>query len=203
METNVQFASDDLTLVGKYRSSDTQTGVVITHPHPQYGGEMHNPVVEAIARAYQNCGLATLRFNFRGVGMSTGRFDEGRGETHDVLAALAYLKDQGIPKPALAGYSFGARINANIDARTADLDHMLMVAPPVAFMPFDAAASLPALELVLAGEQDEFGPAGMVASLAAQWNPRARVEILAGADHFLFGHLDQITAIIKTFLKGR
>ena len=92
-------------------------GAVISHPHPLMGGDMRNPVVEILAESLFAGGLSTLRFNFRGVGMSEGVFDEGRGEQEDVLAAVTYLERQGIREIVLAGYSFGAWVNAGVILR--------------------------------------------------------------------------------------
>jgi uncharacterized protein len=93
-------------------------GVVLCHPHPLYGGDMDNPVVGAAAEACAGLGLATLRFNFRGVGGSRGAWDEGHGEQEDVRATLTLLR-QRLPaatRLALAGYSFGASMSARVAA---------------------------------------------------------------------------------------
>ena len=104
----VTFDSDGLTLEGALHLPESTpcAGVVVAHPHPQYGGDMHNNVVHAISRAAADAGAATLRFNFRGAGASEGRYDEGRGEQQDVAAALEYMR--GLPeidsgRVALAG----------------------------------------------------------------------------------------------------
>lgn len=96
MEEKVCFRSGDFELEGLFESGHTARGVVITHPHPLYGGDMHNPVVETIRRAYRMKGVATLRFNFRGTGESEGQHDNGVGEQDDVLAALSFLMESGI-----------------------------------------------------------------------------------------------------------
>jgi alpha/beta superfamily hydrolase len=112
--------------------------VVITHPHPLYGGTMSNPVVETIQSAYQQYGYATLRFNFRGVGGSQGNFDNGVGEKDDVRAAIAYAERMHAAKIDLAGYSFGAWVNAAVAAaKRTPIHSMVMVSPPVEFMAFE------------------------------------------------------------------
>ena len=83
-------------------------GVVLVHPHPLYGGEMRNPVITAMMRTFQEHDWSTLRFNFRGVGASCGTYDEGRGEVDDLLAAVDCLRQEGVERVLLAGYSFGA-----------------------------------------------------------------------------------------------
>ena len=94
-EKSVVFESGELKLEGLLDRAEGDAGVVITHPHPQYGGTMHNNVVESLVKAYQKAGYTTLRFNFRGMGRSEGHYDEGVGEQADVRGAVAYLKNLG------------------------------------------------------------------------------------------------------------
>ena len=94
-EEPVFFMSGTLQIQGLLQTKAGDKGVVITHPHPLYGGSMHNNVVESLVHAYQQAGYATLRFNFRGVGSSQGKYDHGQGEQEDVKAALYYLAEQG------------------------------------------------------------------------------------------------------------
>ena len=112
-EEKITFQSDGLQLQGRLHRAGVN-GVVVTHPHPLYGGDMNNPVVETITQAYQHKGYTTLRFDFRGVGDSQGMYDEGIGEKRDVCQAMAYLAQINIENICLAGYSFGAWINAQI-----------------------------------------------------------------------------------------
>ena len=108
MEKITTFISDSFEIEGQLFEGDKKRGVVITHPHPLYGGDMQNNVVGAISLACQKIGFTTLKFNFRGVGGSQGNYDDGNGEQEDVRAAVAYLADTGIRQIDLAGYSFGA-----------------------------------------------------------------------------------------------
>jgi len=180
-----------------------QTGgraVVVTHPHPLYGGDMRNPVVETTVRAYQLKGYATLRFNFRGVGKSGGNYSDGKGEEQDVLAALSYLSGMGFKHIDLAGYSFGAWVNAHADAGAAGYERMVMVSPPVAFMDFGKVPALPRLALVVAGGRDDIGPPELIRQLLARWNPSSRFEIIPGADHFYSGALDALAGVLAAAL---
>ncbi|RLJ02607.1 MAG: alpha/beta hydrolase, partial [Candidatus Aenigmatarchaeota archaeon] len=111
-EEKVFFQAGDVKIEGMLYNAPGEKGAVVTHPHPLYGGDMHNNVVETVVQAYREKGYATLRFNFRGVGRSTGSYDEGIGEQEDVRAALAYLTGTGKTSIDLAGYSFGAWVNA-------------------------------------------------------------------------------------------
>ena len=131
MEKNITLLSENFQIEGCLSRNDTDKGVVITHPHPLYGGDMHNSVVETIMQAYRQKGFTTLRFNFRGVGASQGSYADGIGEQADVRAALSHLTDLGITRLDLAGYSFGAWVNAHIMCREADIETMVMVSPPV------------------------------------------------------------------------
>lgn len=170
-----------------------QKGAVITHPHPLYGGDMYNPVVEAIETAYRKAGFSTLRFNFRGTGNSAGTHDNGVGERDDVAAAVAYLKNEGVESIHLSGYSFGAWVNAMAVQNKLVVDGMTMVAPPVAFIDFADGIRLPGLAKVVAGSRDEFAPPDMIRPLLANWNRGAEMEIIDGADHFFFSYLDEVT----------
>ncbi|MFZ0132952.1 MAG: alpha/beta hydrolase [Desulfobacterales bacterium] len=184
MEEKVCFQSGDLDLEGLFESGGAKRGVVITHPHPLYGGDMQNPVVEVIRRAYRSKDAATLRFNFRGTGHSAGHYDNGAGEQNDVVAALCFLKETGIDTIDLCGYSFGAWVNALTVCREGGTENLVMVSPPVGFVDFSAITSLPALRLVVTGSRDEIAPAEVIRKMQPEWNPSARLEIIDGADHF-------------------
>ena len=192
-EEKVHFKSADCDIEGLYQDGHSGMGVAITHPHPLYGGDMYNPVVEAIVMAYQKKGFATLRFDFRGTGNSTGSHAQGIGEQTDVAAAVAFLKSRGIEHVHLSGYSFGTWVNAMAVTGGLDIETMTMVAPPVAFMDFGKDIRLPPLFFVVAGGRDEFGPPKLIRPALGLWNPDARLEILPDADHFFFGYLDEVT----------
>jgi uncharacterized protein len=135
-------------------------GVVICHPHPLYGGSMDNSVVEAIEDGFYHAGFTTLKFNFRGVGGSTGRYGEGIGETADVLAACAFLegnlgKDEAL---VLAGYSFGAWVSANAIPRISRKVDLFLVAYPFsAYAPPDLESVEGRVALV-GGSLDDISP---------------------------------------------
>jgi len=200
MEQRIYFESDTHRLEGLHVTGSNGMGVVITHPHPLYGGDMQNGVVTCIAQAYQRRGYTTLRFNFRGVGASEGRYDHGNGEKRDVLAALAYLQETGVRKIDLAGYSFGAWVNAGVGCGAAAIQNMVMVSPPVAFIDHGSLGTLPCLSLIVTGSRDDLAPADQIQSLVPQWNEGAELKIIDGADHFYGGYLHALEAMLKAFI---
>ena len=192
MDAKITVASQGAELEGLIHRSHAAAGVVITHPHPLYGGDMYSPVVEAIESAYRKGGFTTLRFNFRGTGASTGRHDQGVGEQADVIAAVDYLRKAGLSRIHLSGYSFGAWVNAMALQNNLAVDGLTMVAPPVAFIEFAPDIHLPHLSTVVAGSRDEFAPVDLIRPHLANWNRDAVLKIIDGADHFFFGHLDAV-----------
>lgn len=175
---------------------------LILHPHPLYGGSMTNKVVFALHRAFHRHGFATLRINFRGVGRSHGRYDEGEGETADALAALDWLR-AGHPHARacwLAGYSFGAWIALRALMERSGIERFVAVAPPVSLFDFSFLAPCPAPGLILHGGRDELVPEPMVARLAHHHGAAIRYHRLDGADHFFEGHFDELAHHLDTYL---
>ena len=195
--------SDRYEIEGCLEKSSLQRGVVITHPHPLYGGDMHNNVVAAIARVYRQKGYTALRFNFRGVGNSQGSYGDGVGEQEDVRAAVSYLADLGIGQIDLAGYSFGAWVNALAVRDESPLANMIMVSPPVAFIDFGSISGLGSLRLIVTGSRDDIAPPDRIKKSYAAWNAAARFEVISGADHFYAGYLDKLEAILATYLEDK
>ena len=200
MEEKINFVSETFKIEGLLEKQAGHHGVVITHPHPIYGGNMDNPVVEVLVGVYQQKGYTTLRFNFRGTGNSQGYFDNGRGEQLDVCSAFSYLYEAGIETIDLAGYSFGAWVNAQINSEAADFKNMVMVSPPIGFIDFAEINSIPALKLVVTGSRDDIAPPGLIRKTLPDWNPSAQFEIVEGADHFYSGQLDRLEAVLRSNL---
>jgi alpha/beta superfamily hydrolase len=200
-EEQITFQSDGLRIEGLVSRQSGERGVVITHPHSLYGGTMYNQVVETLVRAYQNKGLTTLRFNFRGVGQSEGRYGEGRGEKEDVISALRYL--YGLEKSAidLAGYSFGAWVNAHITPSDFSVGGMIMVSPPVAFLDFSFLSGDQRIKAVVAGGRDDIAPADQISRLMATWNPAALLEVIDGADHFYSGKIEILDSVLSRLIR--
>ena len=203
MEEKITIPSGRYRLEGYWQAGSRGAGVVITHPHPLYGGTMNNPVVETVQSAYRQHGYATLRFNFRGVGGSQGNYDNGMGEQDDVRAAIAYVETMNVSAVDLAGYSFGAWVNTGVaaDSRTS-IQSMLMISPPVGFIEFENISTLSCLKLVITGSRDDIAPVHQIHDLLPAWNPEAQFEIIDGCDHFYSGHLDRLQSILTRYLKS-
>ncbi len=195
-ETAITFKSKDLKIEGLLYNAGPK-GVVVTHPHPLYGGNMFNAVVEIVVQVFQELGFSTLRFNFRGVGASQGVYDNGVGEAEDTRKALIYLSQFGIDRRYIAGYSFGAWVNAQLSPQEIGTTPMVMVSPPVAFMQFDDRQAIPNLKRVITGSHDEIAPEQMVREQLAGWNPAADLEIISAADHFYSGCLHILAETLK------
>jgi uncharacterized protein len=175
---------------------------VVCHPHPLFGGALTNKVVHTLARAFTDVGMPSLRFNFRGVGMSAGTHDEGRGEVQDVLAAVRYGHARW-PQARLwlAGFSFGAAVavRASGEARPAGL---VAVAPAVDRL--DIAAVMPACPwLVLLGDADDVVSPQRMLEWARGRRPEPVTQVLAGAGHFFHGRLPELRDRVTAFLNER
>jgi len=198
MVKKVTFLSEDYEIEGLFNKRDQDKGVVVTHPHPLYGGDMYNLVVETIVHVYYQKGYSTLKFNFRGVGKSQGEYDNGIGEQKDVLAAIAFLFETGIKQIDLAGYSFGAWVNAHAIREDASVQNIMMVSPPVGFMDFQSISAMSDLKLVIAGSRDDIAPVDIIRKTLPVWNPDARFEVIDGADHFYGGYLGQLESVLSS-----
>jgi hypothetical protein len=199
-EREIFINSGDLKLEALLDELPGERGVVATHPHPLYGGEMHNHVVEAVLEAYREKGFSTLRFNFRGVGKSEGTHDEGRGEQEDVASALARMTSLGKRDIDLAGYSFGAWVNARSNEKNQSARRLVMVSPPVGVMDFGFLRSNPRIRLVVTGSRDEIADPVQVERLISGWNPEALLRIIPDADHFYGRKTKELRSAITDFL---
>lgn len=200
MEKSVVIACGDIRLEGVLNKNSSVKGVVVTHPHPLYGGDMDNPVVEEIAGSFFEQGFTTLRFNFRGTGKSGGVFEGGIGEQDDVRAALAYLKTSGVLDVYLAGYSFGSRINASVVSSGYDLIDHVMVSPPLGFISFDEVLSMPLTGLIVTGANDDIAPPGLVASAIHRWQINPQFQVVEGCDHFYTACLKKLNRVLSDYL---
>jgi len=176
-----------------HASSNAHAGpvlAVLCHPHPQYGGSMHDAVLEQAAQCYPS----TLRFNFRGVGESTGTFDSGVGEVDDVLYAWEWARNQhNWVKMVLIGYSFGAAMAWQAHTRCTDIERVILIAPPSAAMKFTdptVSSDRGASRHVIAGSEDAYFDATQLPS-------NCLVSVIDGADHFFSDKLGDLRLAVK------
>lgn len=201
MELKIEFPCRTLSLEGMLTKGRSEKAVVVSHPHPLYGGNMDNPVVLTIVRAFVEKGMTVLRFNFRGTGNSSGVFDDGRGEQDDVRAALRFLSGSGFTRLYLAGYSFGARVNAAVMSGGCRAKDHVMVSPPAGFMRFDDIVQMPDTGLIVTGDNDEIAPAHIIKTHVKRWKIRPRFETIDGCDHFYSGCLYALFDILTDYLE--
>lgn len=203
MERNIiHFPSGDLTLEGIMDDQHGDRAVLISHPHPLYGGTMHNNVVKEVAHAYHALGFGTLRFNFRGVEGSEGHYGEGIGEQEDVKGGLEYLLNIGKRDIHLAGYSFGAWVIAMGIERYAQASQIILVSPPVNLMSFDRLRGSEKVILAIVGGNDSFADVETIRSLLPAWNKKSRFKMIPGADHFFSGRLEALRDSLQDYLEG-
>lgn len=202
MVENVFFACGRLELEGVLYIPPQQgpwPGVVICHPHPLYGGDMHNNVVMTICEALVKESIASLRFNFRGVGRSEGTFADGIGEQEDVLAALSFLSSRADgQRLGIAGYSFGADVAASAAPRS-PAKALACVSPPGRL---DGLRGFAGPKLFIAGAEDSLVSAPLLEQSARELPSPSEVEIIPGADHFWWGYESALARKIAQFLAG-
>ncbi len=175
---------------------------VVCHPHPLYGGTMQNKVVHTAARAMQEAGAATVRFNFRGVGASEGQHDHGVGELADALAVIEWTRRQFDCEALwLGGFSFGAATALQAAARGARPARLVTIAPPVGRIITDPLPRPDCPWLIVQGDEDELIDIAAVRSWARGFTPEPALTVIAGAEHFFHGKLGELRAAILAFLR--
>lgn len=198
-----------LTLAGPAGALEAQTlcppgeavaTAVILHPHPLHGGTMQNKVVHTLARAFAEVGVASVRFNFRGVGASAGVFADGVGETGDALAVIDWVRAQRPGAPVwLAGFSFGAYVALRAAAST-PVSGLVTVAPAVQLYDFSRLALPSCPWLLIQGEADEVVPVEAVRGWLAHCASPPQTLFLPEAGHFFHGRLNDLKAALRDFV---
>jgi alpha/beta superfamily hydrolase len=200
MERDVTFQAQDVTLEGLLHQGDARRAVIILHPHPLYGGNMHNLVVQTVARIYQQEGWTTLRFNFRGAGGSGGTYDQGTAERTDLGGAIGYLQTKGIEHIDLVGYSFGAWILAGWSQDKPNHGfRIILVAPPVDYLDFSDIRTISGLHAVIVGRWDDFAPVDRLQTQLTLWSDRVELSVLSTADHFFGSGIDELEQAILEY----
>jgi alpha/beta superfamily hydrolase len=200
-EEPVVFPSGALSLEGRLSvPAGAARAAVVCHPHPQYGGEMDNSIVIAAAGALRRRGIATLRFNFRGVGRSEGRYGEGIGELEDALAAVERLCGE-LPNVtiALGGYSFGAMVALLAGHDQARVDRLFAIALPVTTFDVSKIVGSVKPKLFLAGDRDPYCPYTALETVVKRLAGENVLRRLSGADHFLFGFEEEVGEAVSGF----
>ena len=192
-------------LLSTHETFPVKGGLVFCHPHPQYGGDMHNAVVAtAVGAAFQQ-GFTTLRFNFRGVGGSEGSYEEGIGEQEDVRAAVEYLMSTlKAPDSVLivGGYSFGAMMSLPIAVRDDRIKGVVAVAPPLEMHDFGFLNGYRRKKLIIAGDQDLFCPVPSLEKWYEGLDEPKSLAIIKGADHFFFRHTRDLIEPLREFFNS-
>ena len=179
---------------------------IILHPHPANGGTMNNKVVFNLFRTFAEQGFNVLRFNFRGVGRSEGRFDNGEGELSDAAAALDWLQAQN-PNANncwVAGFSFGAWISMQLLMRRPEIDGFVSISPPANLYDFNFLAPCPVSGLIVQGDQDSIVPHESVSRLVTKLNSQKGIAIdyrlMEKTGHFFETQLDTLNSHVKDYL---
>ena len=191
-------------LIEEGTTAGVRAAVVLAHPHPQYGGTMHSKVVYTVYKVLNGAGHPTLRFNFRGVGMSEGRYSGGDGEVGDAAAAAAYARARtGVAALWLAGFSFGSWVGAKWAVQDDHLERFIALGMPVTVnidgRTFDFLTQPPAAMLIVQGDRDQYGSREGILALVARLKPHGQVEarFVADADHFFTGRLTELAAALR------
>jgi uncharacterized protein len=185
---------------------DAPYAAMVCHPHPLFGGTMHNKVVYHAMKVFQGYGLPVLRFNFRGAGLSEGTHDNGRGEVGDVCAALDWLEQEYQLPLLFAGFSFGSNVGMRACCGDERVKGLVALGLPVQaggrdyHYNFLATCSQP--KLFISGTADEFGPQAAVEAVVAGAAPPAALVMVPGADHFFAGKLEQMQQALTAWLEA-
>jgi alpha/beta superfamily hydrolase len=172
----------------------------LCHPHPLHGGSMRTKALYRAAEALTDLGLRTLRFNFRGVGCSTGAFEEGIGEKDDVRAALDWLNLGVRDGPLIAGgMSFGSMVALTVGSEDPRVSAMVGIGTPIRIYDYGYLARAGKPILIVQGEQDEFGPAREVAEVVGSLGDHVTVREIAGSGHLFEGHFDDLKETIRAY----
>lgn len=174
---------------------------IVCHPHSLHGGTMYNKVVTTIVKALQNLGLATVRFNFRGVGESAGEFDGGDGELKDLITVMDWVQhDSNVQAIWLAGFSFGAYVAAKA-ATQIPIQQLVTIAPAVTNFPMQQLPAIKCPWLLVQGDQDEIVPAKAVYDWALAREPRPVIVSFPTAGHFFHGQLTELRVKMEEALR--
>ncbi len=178
---------------------------LVCHPHPLYGGTLHNKVVYRAMKALNGFGFPVLRFNFRGAGLSHGEHDEGRGEQDDVRAALEWLRGEFHRPIVFAGFSFGAATGMRVACAAADVAGIVALGTPVEAegrtygYTFLERCTKP--KLFVSGGRDQFGPCHELEQMVSALPEPKQLVFVDEADHFFEGHISELRSTVETWIR--
>ena len=173
---------------------------LVCHPHPLYGGTLHNKVVHRVASVLVDSGAAVMRFNFRGVGKSAGTHDAGVGEVEDAKAALDEVRRRfPVARVWIAGFSFGSWIAARLAVREPGVGRLILVAPPVGTSSFEVLHTSTIPKLVIQGNRDVNCPVGLLEREFPRWADPKELRVVEGATHFFD---KQLSALADALVQG-
>jgi alpha/beta superfamily hydrolase len=178
---------------------------IVCHPHPLHGGTMHTKAVYRAAQGLNDAGLVALRFNFRGVGASTGTYEEGIGERGDVLAALDWLGAHYAGLPVVAGgFSFGSMVGLAVGVKDERVSGLVGLGIPMRNLnyDFDFLGETSKPTLIVQGESDEFGSGEDVAAVLAPLGSHISLVRIAGSDHYFDDRLDELRSAVRDYFEA-
>ena len=204
----VMFAGPDGRLEGRYHHAKDPGSplALILHPHPMHGGTMNNRIAYTMYQSFQRMGFSVMRFNFRGVGRSQGRYDGGMGEIGDAAAALDWMQtvNPGAGGLWMAGYQFGAFVGMQLLMRRPEISGWISVAPPASHYDFGFLAPCPCGGLLLHGDADELVPETSVRKLVDKLHTQKGVQVdyrvYVGADHVFASHADKVGEDVEDYV---
>lgn len=192
-------------------ADNTTHAAVVCHPHPLFGGTLHNKVVFHTMKALNGFGFPVLRFNFRGTGLSEGEHDQGNGEVEDVRTALDWLDAEYHLPLIFAGFSFGAAVGLRAACADARVRGVIGVGTPIGPVvsdsevprtyTFDFLQDCAKPKLFVSGARDQFGPRARLEALVAAMPEPKKLVLIDGADHFFEGRLRELRETIETWVK--
>jgi hypothetical protein len=203
VEEQITFDAGETTLEGALwlPPEPNRAAVILCHPHPLFGGNMQNNVVTALAQAFQQAGLATVRFNFRGVGNSGGTHGGGEAEMSDVDAAITNLLSRYSPsKLIVTGYSFGAMVGLRVGTEDSRVHALIGVGTPVEHVDPAALSTADKPILLVSGDSDHVSPLDGLQSLFDELPEPKQLVSLAGVDHFFAGCEHKATEAALEFI---
>ena len=180
---------------------------LVCHPHPLYGGTLHNKVVFHTMKALNHFGYPVLRFNFRGAGLSQGEHDQGDGEVEDVRAALDWLDREFHLPLILAGFSFGAAVGLRVACPDPRVNALIGLGLPVSAIDdrvydFQFLQTCMKPKLFVSGDRDQFGPRAKLEETVRSLPEPKKLVIIEGADHFFAGRLRELRETIEAWIPG-